>query len=101
MVGKACAHASICEADSIQNAAEQAIQLLPELVLIDVVLGDEDGIRCTRRVKALSPASRIVLLTAYPDRKFHRRGLEAGAVALLGKKDLDTPALRQVIEDSI
>ena len=101
MVGKACDHANIYEADSIQRAAELAEQMLPKLVLIDVVLGDEDGIRCTRRVKALSPASRIVLITAYPDREFHRRGLEAGAVALLDKKDLDTPALRQVIEDSI
>lgn len=101
MVGKACDHASIYEADSIQNAAELAEQMSPKLVLIDVVLGDEDGIRCTRRVKALSPASRIVLITAYPDREFHRRGLEAGAIALLDKKDLDTPALRQVIEDSL
>lgn len=100
MVGKACDQPTIYEADSIQSAADVAQQMQPRLVLIDVVLGDEDGIRCTRRVKSLSPTSRIVLITAYPDREFHRRGLEAGAVALLDKKDLDTPALRQVIEDS-
>jgi hypothetical protein len=33
--------------------------------------------------------------------EFHRLGLEAGAVAFLGKKDLDTGVLRQVIDDVI
>jgi DNA-binding NarL/FixJ family response regulator len=64
------------------------------------VLGEgEDGIRCTRRIKAFSPQSRVVLISAYPDREFHRMGLEVGAVAFLDKKDLDVPTLRQVLED--
>jgi len=45
---------------------------------IDVVSTDEDGIYCTRRIKAVSPATRIVLISAYPDREFHRLGLNAG-----------------------
>lgn len=101
MVVKAYAYARVVEAESIQSAMTVAEQMQPTVVLIDVVLGDEDGIRCTQHVKTLSPASRIVLITAYPDREFHRRGLEAGAVALLDKKDLDTPALRQVIADAM
>ena len=62
---------------------------------------NEDGIQCTRRIKAISPASRIVLISAYPDREFHRLGLEAGAIAFLDKKDLDLPAIRQVVEDAL
>jgi DNA-binding NarL/FixJ family response regulator len=69
--------------------------------LVDVVLGEEDGIRCARRLKALLPQARIVLISAYPDREFHRLGLEAGAVAFLDKKDLDVAALHQVVEDLI
>jgi hypothetical protein len=42
-----------------------------------------------------------VLISAYPDREFHRLGLEAGAVAFLDKKDLDTETLRQIINDVI
>jgi DNA-binding NarL/FixJ family response regulator len=64
-------------------------------------LGEEDGIRCTRRIKALSPSSRIVLISAYPDREFHRLGLEAGAVAFLDKKDLDADTLSQILNDMI
>jgi DNA-binding NarL/FixJ family response regulator len=68
---------------------------------VDVVLGDEDGIRCTRRIKAQLPSARVVLISAYPDREFHRRGLEAGAMAFLDKKDLDAATLHQMIEDSL
>ena len=49
----------------------------------------------------MRPQSRIVLISAYPDREFHRQGLKSGAVAFLDKKDLDLSTLRQVIEDVI
>ncbi|HMR63727.1 MAG TPA: response regulator [Anaerolineae bacterium] len=100
-VGKICPQAFIYEAEDIATAVRLAQRVEPRLALVDVVLGDEDGISCTRRIKAISPASRIVLISAYPDREFHRLGLEAGAVAFLDKKDLDANVLRQVIDDVI
>jgi DNA-binding NarL/FixJ family response regulator len=102
MIGKVCPQARIYEAQDIGEAIHLTQQVAPQLALIDVVLGEEeDGIRCTRRLKALSPPSRIVLISAYPDREFHRLGLEAGAVAFLDKKDLDAATLRQIIDDTI
>jgi DNA-binding NarL/FixJ family response regulator len=101
MIGKVCPRATIFEAENIENAVQMAGRIAPQLVFIDVVLGDEDGLRCARRVKAVSPSSRIVLISAYPDREFHRLGLESGAIAFLDKKDLDLPVLKQVIEDII
>jgi DNA-binding NarL/FixJ family response regulator len=68
---------------------------------VDVVLADEDGIACVRRLKAQAPAARIILMSAYPDREFHRLGLKAGAMAFLDKKDLDTNTLRQIVEDAV
>jgi len=101
MVGKVCPEAIIYDAESIHTATQLAQRVQPHLALIDVVLGDENGINCTRRIKTLSPLSRIILISAYPDREFHRLGLEAGAVAFLDKKDLDANVLRQVINDVI
>ncbi|MEM7347914.1 MAG: response regulator [Chloroflexota bacterium] len=101
MVGKVCPQAVIYEANSIKSATQFAKQVIPRLALVDVVLGDEDGIHCTQRIKAVSEPSRVVLISAYPDREFHRRGLEAGAIAFLDKKDLDTKALRQLIDDML
>jgi DNA-binding NarL/FixJ family response regulator len=99
MIGKICPQATLYEAQNIQTAVQLAQAIKPQMILMDVVLGDEDGITCTRRVKAMSPQSRIILISAYPDREFHRLGLQAGAVAFLDKKDLDMAVLRQVIND--
>jgi len=100
MIGKVCPQARIYEAENTQAAIHIVNRLALDLVFIDVVLGDENGIECARRIKAASPASRIVLISAYPDREFHRLGLESGAIAFLDKKDLDLPSIRQVIDDA-
>jgi DNA-binding NarL/FixJ family response regulator len=101
VIGKVCPKAVLYEAESIAMAVQLAQRVKPQLIFVDVVLGEEDGIRCARRIKAVSPQSRIVMISAYPDREFHRLSLEAGAVAFLDKKDLDAVTLRQVVEDVI
>lgn len=101
MVGKSCPQGLIYEAENIAGALQQAAEMHPRLAFVDVVLGDESGIDCARGIKEHSPATRVVLISAYPDREFHRLGLEAGAVAFLDKTDLTAAALRELIEDMI
>ena len=92
--------ATVHEAGDVTAAVREAQRLLPDLALVDVVLKEgEDGLRCTRRIKVASPATRVILISAYPDREFHRLGLEAGAVAFVDKKDLDALTLKQIIGD--
>ncbi len=99
MIGRVNPRTTIYEANSIQETLQIIQNVDPQLALVDVVLGDEDGIACVRQIKAIHPHSRIVLISAYPDHEFHRQGLESGAVAFLDKRNLDMPTLRQVIED--
>lgn len=99
MIGKLCPQTVIYEAENINEALNLVQHVTPHLVLVDVVLGEENGIHCTRRIKAMSSLSRIVLISAYPDREFRRLGLEAGAAAFLDKRDLDPGALQQLIDD--
>ncbi len=101
VLGKVCPQAVLYEAENIATAVQLAQRFTPQLVFVDVVLGEEDGIRCARRIKAVSAQSRIITISAYPDREFHRLSLEAGAVAFLDKKDLDAATLHQVIEDVV
>ncbi len=100
-IAKICPRAVISEAATIAEAEAIAHQNSAHLAFVDVVLGDEDGIHCTRRLKAATPDLRVILISAYPDREFHRLGLKAGAVAFLDKKDLDTAALQHVINDLV
>jgi DNA-binding NarL/FixJ family response regulator len=101
LIGKTYPSSCLYEAEDIAEAIRLAERIHPQLALVDVVLRDEDGIQCVRRVKIVSPSTRMVLISAYPDREFRRIGLEAGAIALLDKKDLDAAAVRQVLEDTL
>ncbi len=98
-IGSIHSQTLIYEAENTHQAVDLAQQVKPRLVLVDVVLGDENGIHCAHQITTLSPSSRVILISAYPDSEFHRLGLEAGAVAFLDKKTLDTATLRQVIDD--
>ena len=101
LLGRIRPDATVNEAGSVEEAVEVLRHTSPNLAVVDVVLGDEDGIACTRRIKALSPQTRVMLISAYRDRAFRDQGLKAGAVALLDKKDLDATTLRLVIDDLI
>ncbi|GAB4280169.1 MAG: response regulator [Candidatus Promineifilaceae bacterium] len=101
LVGRIYPQASIYEAANIAEAIRTVQQTTPKLVLIDVVLGNENGIQCARWVKAESHQAKVVLMSAYPDREFHRQGLEAGASAFLDKKDIDAATLYQIIIDAV
>ncbi len=69
---------------------EEAIQLAgsgrPHVVLMDVDLGaDIDGIEATRRIKDISPETKVVILTGSKDNGLLVRAVEAGASGFLGK----------------
>jgi len=100
-IGKVYPQAMIYEAGNTDDALHLAENVVPKIVFVDVVLGDEDGIRCTRRLKLKVPAARIILISAYPDREFHRLGLEAGATAFVDKKDLEAATLQQIVIDAV
>lgn len=91
--------ARVREAENSAMAVSACKEEAPRLVFVDVVLGNEDGINCVRRIKSTAGDARIVLMTAYPDKEFHARGLQAGAIALVDKKDLDSAALQQIVAD--
>ncbi len=101
LIGKIQPQALLYEAGNASEALGLGEQVQPRLALIDVVLENEDGILCARRLRALSPSTRMIIISAYPDREFRRQALSAGAVAFLDKKDIDLSSMRQVIEDAL
>jgi len=99
MIAKASPSARIYEADNINESVRLIERIDFQLAFIDVILRDEDGITCARRIHQIKPATRIILISAYPDREFHRQGLDSGASAFLDKKNLDLPTIKHVIDD--
>lgn len=99
IVGKLFPNIMIYEASNWAETNTVVQHTIPTLVFIDVVLGNEDGIRCSWKLKQQAPATKVVLISAYPDREFHRRGVESGAIAFIDKKNLDSASIKQIIED--
>lgn len=101
IVGRNLPNATIYEAGNWAELRTIARQAHPKLIFMDVVLGDEDGISHTQKIKQELHDVKVVLITAYPDREFHRLGIESGALAVIDKKDLDTPTIKQILYDAI
>lgn len=52
------------EADCALQAGEEARRCQPDVALVDMVMPDENGIQATRRIRAGSPATRVLVLTS-------------------------------------
>jgi DNA-binding NarL/FixJ family response regulator len=74
------------------HTAEQAVEICrehhPDVVLMDIVFkGGIDGIEATRRIKEISPATKVVIMTAHDDERLLVDAVEAGASGFLGKDE--------------
>lgn len=68
-----------------QAAVEAARETEPHVVLMDYRLPDGDGVEAAREIKAILPATRIVMLTATSDDMVLRHAIEAGCSGYLTK----------------
>jgi DNA-binding NarL/FixJ family response regulator len=91
----------VLEADTLDKAFLTATSANLSLILMDVILGDENGILGVKKIKKLTQNTKVILISAYPDQEFHRQGIEAGATAFLDKKTLDSATLKHIIEDLV
>ncbi len=67
------------------DAVTKALDLQPDVVLIDLRMPDVDGIEATRKIKALLPMVQVVMLSAYGDPGLISAAENAGVYAYLIK----------------
>lgn len=84
------------EAGDIRQAEEIVPALRPDLALVDVGLPGIDGIEGARRLKALLPAMRVILISSYDDHAqvFRTAARDVGAEAFIPKDELDENTVR-------
>jgi two-component system response regulator DevR len=76
----------VAEAGTVAEAIEQARKFEPEIVVMDVRLPDGSGIEACREIRAERPATRVVMLTSYPDEEAVLSAIVAGAAGYLLKQ---------------
>jgi two-component system, NarL family, response regulator LiaR len=73
------------EAESGAQAIRLAEDLQPDVILLDLALGDMTGIDVARHVATVAPDSKIIILSAYDDRDYVMAAMEIGVSAYLLK----------------
>ena len=79
----------VAEAANGEEAVEAARMLKPDLVLMDLRMPITSGVEATRRVREVSPTSRVLVLTTFHEDEEVFDALRAGACGYLLK---DTPS---------
>ena len=90
------------EASGGEEAVRLAGELSPDVILMDVTMPDVDGVEATRRIHAVQPDIRVVMLTMHADQGVIAEALRAGASGYLVKDcstDEIADAVRQAASD--
>ena len=75
------------EAGDGREAVEQCLEKQPDVVIMDVMLPELNGIEATRRILAEQPQVRVLALSMHADRRYVKRMFQAGARGYLLKDD--------------
>jgi NarL family two-component system response regulator LiaR len=87
------------EASDGATAIAQARELEPDVILMDLMMPEMDGIQATREITSRQPRARILVLTSFAEQEQVLRAIKAGALGYLlkdsGPQEL-LQAIRQV-----
>ena len=85
-------------AQSSSEALERASAILPDIALVDVQLGHEDGLELARRLGAEVPSMRIVLISTHSRDDVAELILETPAIGFLPKSALSADAVAGLLD---
>jgi NarL family two-component system response regulator LiaR len=73
------------EAESAEEALPLVTELVPDVVLLDLLLQGMNGVEATHEIKRASPRTQVVVLTSYAEDEHIFPALRAGALSYLLK----------------
>jgi DNA-binding NarL/FixJ family response regulator len=76
----------IGEAADGRQAFAMAMDLKPDVILMDIAMPGLNGLEATRQLVKAWPKARVVILTAHNDDAYLQKAIEAGAVGFLLKQ---------------
>jgi DNA-binding NarL/FixJ family response regulator len=86
----------VCEASDGSEAVQKADDLKPDLIVLDIGLPKLNGIEAARRIRQLSPNSRILFLSQNTDLEVVQAALRTGALGYIHKMNAHEELLSAV-----
>jgi DNA-binding NarL/FixJ family response regulator len=77
----------VAEAANGRLAAQLSEQLHPDVAVLDLSMPELNGLEATRLIRARSPATRVLIVTAHESEQLVREVLDAGALGYVLKSD--------------
>jgi NarL family two-component system response regulator LiaR len=84
------------EAESGAAAIQLCAEVMPDVVLMDMVMPDMDGAAATRAIRQRFPQVQVIALTSFKEGDLVKNALEAGAIGYL-LKDVSADELAEAI----
>ncbi|MFO7540222.1 MAG: response regulator transcription factor [Chloroflexota bacterium] len=84
------------EAADGETAVDLCGRILPDVVLMDMVMPDMDGVTATRLIRQRFPSVQVIALTSFKEEGLVQGALQAGAIGYL-LKDVSAVELAQAI----
>ena len=84
------------EAASGLEALQMAIQLKPDVVLMDISMPALDGLEATRRLVEKQPQVRVLLLTIHEDEALLREAIRSGAAGYIIKRAVESELINAI-----
>jgi two-component system, NarL family, response regulator LiaR len=85
------------EASSGSAALNLVAELIPDVVLMDLIMPGMDGVETTREIKKISPRSQVVVLTSFHEDIHIFPALKAGAISYI-LKDIKMEELADALQ---
>ena len=74
------------ECEDGEQAVSRAPDLVPDVILLDLILPHMDGVHTVRELKRLVPNTQVIVLTSYDDDTLIYEAVKAGALSYLLKE---------------
>lgn len=88
------------EADSGEAAVKMVSELIPDIVLLDLIMPGMDGVETTRQIKKITPRTQVVVLTSYHEDVHIFPALKAGAISYI-LKDMKMEKLVDALQRAV
>ena len=75
----------VAEAGNGEEALSRALEIHPDIILMDITMPGMDGMEATRRLRVLCPDCMILALTVHDDKQYFMQMLAAGASGYITK----------------